>query len=78
MARLSLDDDDAEVRRWFADAVTSAGCKLTVDQMGNMFAIRPGKKEGAPTAIGSHLDTQPTGERSWNIPAPRKLTSTAQ
>ncbi|KAL8284163.1 hypothetical protein RQP46_004912 [Phenoliferia psychrophenolica] len=63
MARLSLDDADAGVRAWFATTVAQAGCTVTVDQMGNMFAIRPGKKAGAPTAVGSHLDTQPTGGR---------------
>ena len=35
---------------------------MTVDQVGNMFALKPGKKSDvAPIAIGSHLDTQPTG-----------------
>lgn len=63
MARLALDDNDALVRQYFVEQVKELGCKVTVDQMGNIFAVRPGKKEGAPTAMGSHLDTQPTGER---------------
>tara|TARA_R110002060_G_scaffold30875_2_gene41448 strand:+ start:664 stop:945 length:282 start_codon:yes stop_codon:yes gene_type:complete len=25
---------------------------------GNIFAVRPGKKDGSPTYAGSHLDTQ--------------------
>lgn len=30
--------------------------------MGNMFAIRPGQNNDLPPiALGSHLDTQPTG-----------------
>jgi acetylornithine deacetylase/succinyl-diaminopimelate desuccinylase-like protein len=65
MARLALSDDDARVRRWFADEVGRLGCKLTVDQMGNMFARRAGSL-GSPapmTAMGSHLDTQPRGGR---------------
>ncbi len=31
--------------------------------MGNIFAIRPGLREGPPTVVGSHLDTQPMGGR---------------
>lgn len=61
MARLSLDDNDAKVRRWLIDETTKLGCKITIDEMGNVFAVRPGKQEGPPTAMGSHLDTQPTG-----------------
>ncbi|KAL3956876.1 hypothetical protein ACCO45_009722 [Purpureocillium lilacinum] len=65
MARLALTDDDAHVRRWFADEVKSLGCSLTVDQMGNMFAKRPGagKAKAPMIAMGSHLDTQPRGGR---------------
>lgn len=40
------------------------GCTVTVDAMGNIFAVRPGRNNAlAPIAIGSHLDTQPTGGR---------------
>ena len=65
MARLALTDDDAHVRRWFADEVKSLGYSLTVDQMGNMFAKRPGagKVKAPMIAMGSHLDTQPRGGR---------------
>lgn len=69
MARLALSDDDAKVRRWFADEVTKLGCALTVDQLGNMFARTPGSSSASSgqgslmTAMGSHLDTQPRGGR---------------
>ncbi|KAL3961214.1 hypothetical protein ACCO45_002737 [Purpureocillium lilacinum] len=64
MARLSLDDSDKEVRDWFMRTAKSLGCKTFFDQMGNLFAIRPGKKENVPPIMmGSHLDTQPTGGR---------------
>ncbi|KAJ5679297.1 hypothetical protein N7462_007541 [Penicillium macrosclerotiorum] len=65
MARLTLTDDDARVRKWFADEVQQLGCSLSVDKMGNMFARRPGKlRSPAPMiAMGSHLDTQPRGGR---------------
>ncbi|OTA90258.1 hypothetical protein M434DRAFT_33779 [Hypoxylon sp. CO27-5] len=65
MVRLALSDDDARVRRWFADEVRKLDCELKVDQMGNMFARRAGALNSrAPmTAMGSHLDTQPRGGR---------------
>ena len=63
MARLSLSDSDKEVRDWFVETATAYGCKTHVDEMGNIFAIRPGRKEGPPTMMGSHLDTQPAGGR---------------
>jgi acetylornithine deacetylase/succinyl-diaminopimelate desuccinylase-like protein len=64
MARLSLNDDDKRVRLWFIDQVKALGCTVTIDQMGNIFAVRPGKcKSARPVMMGSHLDTQPTGGR---------------
>jgi acetylornithine deacetylase/succinyl-diaminopimelate desuccinylase-like protein len=64
MARLTLSDADREVRTWFVEEARSLGCKVTVDQMGNIFAVRPGKNStAAPVMMGSHLDTQPTGGR---------------
>lgn len=63
VCRLALSDEDKGVRDWFVGEVTKLGCKVKIDQLGNIFAIYPGKNEGKPTAIGSHLDTQPTGGR---------------
>lgn len=64
MDRLSLNDDDKKVRRWLIEQAEAVGCKVTVDQMGNIFAVRPGKNaEAAPVMMGSHLDTQPRGGR---------------
>ena len=63
MSRLSLSDADKKARDWFHKTMVGFGCSVTVDEMGNQFAIRLGLKEGAPTYAGSHLDTQPTGGR---------------
>lgn len=64
MARLALGDDDKKVRHWLIEQVKALGCTVTVDQMGNIFAVRPGKvKDAPPVMMGSHLDTQPTGGR---------------
>jgi beta-ureidopropionase / N-carbamoyl-L-amino-acid hydrolase len=60
--RLTLTDDDKKVRDWFKRAAEAAGCTVAIDEVGNMFARRPGRREElAPLAMGSHLDTQPTG-----------------
>ena len=60
--RLTLSDEDRQVRDWFAAKARSLGCTVTVDGVGNMFALRPGRDPGRlPIAMGSHLDTQPTG-----------------
>ncbi|EXJ90139.1 hypothetical protein A1O3_03208 [Capronia epimyces CBS 606.96] len=64
MNRLSGNDDDQKVRDWFVAEVTRYGCSHQVDAMGNIFAIRPGQNNTLPPiALGSHLDTQPTGGR---------------
>lgn len=64
MARLALNDDDKLARDWLATELRAVGCTVTVDQMGNMFGVRPGKNTTAPPVMmGSHLDTQPTGGR---------------
>jgi N-carbamoyl-L-amino-acid hydrolase len=62
ITRLALSDEDRAVRDWFKAAAEGIGCKVMIDQMGNMFASRPGRNSDlSPIAIGSHLDTQPRG-----------------
>jgi N-carbamoyl-L-amino-acid hydrolase len=62
ICRLTLTDLDRQVRDWFKAQCEALGCTVTVDEVGNMFARRPGKNNDLPPiAMGSHLDTQPTG-----------------
>src|SRR5690242_2955415 len=61
ICRLTLTDLDRQVRDWFKARAETLGCRVTVDDMGAMFARRPGTADVPPIAIGSHLDTQPTG-----------------
>ncbi len=62
--RLALTDLDAEGRALFRSWCEEAGLEVTVDEMGSMFARRPGRNPDlAPVVAGSHLDTQPTGGR---------------
>lgn len=64
MARLALSDTDKLARDWFVETVKSLDCSVTVDAMGNTFAVRPGRrKDVAPIFAGSHLDTQPAAGR---------------
>ncbi|KAH9907151.1 amidase [Xylariomycetidae sp. FL2044] len=71
MSRLALSDADKQVRDWFVATTRELGCAVTVDAMGNIFAVRPGRRrrgggdgvDGPPTFAGSHLDTQPNGGR---------------
>ncbi len=60
--RLTVSDEDKLVRDWFKAQCEALGCKVQVDSVGNMFATRQGKRSDLqPIAMGSHLDTQPTG-----------------
>jgi beta-ureidopropionase / N-carbamoyl-L-amino-acid hydrolase len=60
--RLTLSDDDRKVRDWFKHACEELDLKVSVDSCGNMFALRQGRNNDLlPIAMGSHLDTQPTG-----------------
>ncbi len=60
--RLALTDLDKEGRDLFVRWCEEAGCTVTWDDMGNIFARRPGRDPNrAPIACGSHLDTQPKG-----------------
>jgi N-carbamoyl-L-amino-acid hydrolase len=60
--RLTLTEHDRTVRAWLQSQVEALGCRVARDDMGVMFARRAGlHADVAPIAIGSHLDTQPTG-----------------
>src|SRR3954470_15040024 len=61
VCRLTLTDLDKKVRDWFKASAKKLGCRVTVDDMGAMFARREGTANVPPIAFGSHLDTQPTG-----------------
>lgn len=62
--RQALSDADAEARALLARWCKEAGLELGIDEMGSMFATRPGTDAQAlPVYVGSHLDTQPTGGR---------------
>ena len=60
--RLTLSDEDKTGRDMFANWCKDAGLTISIDDMGDMFAFRPGNDTTkAPVGMGSHLDTQPFG-----------------
>lgn len=62
VCRLALTDLDKQGRDLFVRWAKEAGCTISVDQMGNVFARRAGKDNSlAPVVTGSHADSQPTG-----------------
>ncbi|QIL90676.1 hydantoinase/carbamoylase family amidase [Microbulbifer sp. SH-1] len=62
--RQALTDLDKQGRDLFVHWCKDAGCDVTIDKMGNIFARRQGNNPHLPPVLtGSHLDTQPTGGR---------------
>ena len=62
--RQALTDADRQGRDLFVSWCEEAGCVVSVDRIGNIFARREGRDPAAlPVLVGSHLDTQPTGGR---------------
>jgi N-carbamoyl-L-amino-acid hydrolase len=62
LARLALSDADREMRDLFVSWCREAGCTVTIDQLGSIFARREGTDASLPSVvIGSHLDTQVNG-----------------
>jgi len=60
--RLTLTDADRRGRDQFVAWCREAGLAVEVDGIGNIFGRRPGTDPRAlPVAIGSHLDSQPSG-----------------
>ncbi len=62
--RLAYSAEDKAGRDQFANWCRMAGMSVSTDVIGNLFALRPGRKADAPVLmIGSHIDSQPTGGR---------------
>src|SRR6185436_20997665 len=62
LRRLALTDADKAMRDLFVTWCTEAGCTVSVDRVGNIFARRPGTDDHLPAVLmGSHLDTQVAG-----------------
>lgn len=64
--RLTLTDLDRQGRDQVVGWLRAAGCDIAVDRIGNVFATRRAQAAdpgATAVAIGSHVDTQPSGGR---------------
>jgi beta-ureidopropionase / N-carbamoyl-L-amino-acid hydrolase len=60
--RLALTRLDGQARDLFIEWCKAAGCEISVDAIGNIFARRAGRDASLPPIMtGSHIDTQPSG-----------------
>jgi len=62
--RITLTEVDRQGRDQFVRWCEEAGMSIAIDGIGNIFARRAGTDpDAAPVAVGSHLDSQPSGGR---------------
>ena len=61
--RLALTDEDRAGRDLVVTWMRDLDLDISIDSIGNVVAVRPGKTDGPPTMSGSHIDTVRTGGR---------------
>ncbi|MBP2312671.1 Zn-dependent hydrolase [Azospirillum soli] len=63
VCRLALTDADRAGRDLVTGWMRDLGLRVSIDAIGNVVGLRPGRREGAPVMTGSHIDTVRTGGR---------------
>ena len=63
VTRLSLSEEDRDVREYFGACCEQLGMSVKVDDLGNMYATLEGIEDKPPIVIGSHLDSVKKGGR---------------
>jgi N-carbamoyl-L-amino-acid hydrolase len=63
VTRLALSDEDQRARQTLANWIEDLGLATHVDDLGNMWTVRPGRSSADPVLLGSHLDTVVQGGR---------------
>ena len=61
VCRLALTDSDKAGRDRVTGWMRALGLRVSVDRIGNMVGVRPGREDLPPVMIGSHIDTVATG-----------------
>lgn len=61
VCRLALTDEDRQGRDLVCDWMRELGLDISIDQIGNVIGIRPGRLDANPVMTGSHIDTVATG-----------------
>jgi N-carbamoyl-L-amino-acid hydrolase len=63
VTRLALTDEDQRARQTLATWIADLGLTTHIDDLGNMWTVRPGRSAADPVLLGSHLDTVVQGGR---------------
>lgn len=63
VTRLALSKEDLQARDYFCACCKELGMDIKFDDMANIYATLPGKKDIPPIVIGSHLDSVEKGGR---------------
>ena len=61
VCRLALSDADRDGRDLVVSWMKELGLAVSVDRIGNVIGVRPGREACAPVMTGSHIDTVATG-----------------
>ena len=56
VCRLALSDEDRKGRDLVVDWMKKLKLEITIDQIGNVIALRKGKENVKPVMTGSHID----------------------
>ncbi|PJN88689.1 Zn-dependent hydrolase [Bacillus sp. mrc49] len=63
VTRLSLSEEDRQVRDYFCSCCKELGMTIQIDDMGNIYATLAGLENKPPIVMGSHMDTVKKGGR---------------
>ncbi|WP_413366758.1 Zn-dependent hydrolase [Lysinibacillus sp. 3P01SB] len=63
VTRLALSQEDIEARQYLQALCEELGMTVTYDDMANMYATLPGKRDLPPIVLGSHMDSVVKGGR---------------
>lgn len=63
VTRLALSKEDIQARDYFVECCKELGMEIKVDDMANIYATLPGKRNLPPIVMGSHLDSVVRGGR---------------
>ena len=63
ICRLALGDEDRQARDLVVSWMRALDLDVSVDRIGNIVGLRPGKRDGPPVMTGSHIDSVRTGGR---------------
>ncbi len=60
-SRLALSDEDRQGRDLVVTWMRDLDLDVSIDKIGNVVAVLPGREDGPPVMCGSHIDTVATG-----------------